>query len=129
MNKKYTYLWMYSFSYRLREHFDWALCSIYLILESWFFAHRPYFAIESTNVEKIRSFHFFMDSDQFLLLSVEVCFILEHFSCVFSNFKSFSYFWHCMFRKKHLFALYFLLRAFLEALLTFSQIPIITIEN
>ena len=94
---------MYSFSYRLREHFDWALCSIYLILESWFFAHRPYFAIESTNAEKIRSFHFFMDSDQFLLLSVEVCFILEHSSRVFSNVKGFSYFWHCMFWKKHFF--------------------------
>ena len=124
MNKKYTYLRMYSFFYRLRERFDWALWSIFLILESGFFAHGRYFAIESTNVEKIQNFH-----SQFLRLSVEVCFILKHFSCVFSNFKSFSYFWHCMFWKKHLLALYFLLRAFLEALFTFSQIPIMTIKN
>jgi len=89
---------MYSFSYRLRERFDWALCSIYLILESGFFAHGRCFAIESVNVERIQSFH-----SQFLLLSVEVCFILENFSRVFPNFKSFSYFLHCMFWKKYIF--------------------------
>ena len=73
------------------------LCSIFLILESGFFARGPYFAIESAKVERIQSFH------SLLLLSVEVCFILEHFSRVFSNFKSFSYFWHYMFWKKHFF--------------------------
>jgi len=89
---------MYSFSYRLRERFDWALCSIYLILESGFFAHGRCFAIEGINMERIQRFH-----SQFLLLSVEVCFILENFSRVFPNFKSFSYFLHCMFWKKYFF--------------------------